>query len=298
MRNFKTSLAGIVAILPAVISCGAESAAPVDDESSSAPFSTTPGEPNHEEITAAALDFLRPEVLLSIIAGNVSTDVEFFLVNANHFDDCNFSGGAAVVAAQQAAAVQNLDPADVTPEADGRAALAFSRSLHALQDFYAHTNWVELGGTVLVDASLGTFPSLAPYSTIPSSGFVVIQGSKDRKTALNRDEAAPYPDSAVVSFKTKQGRAPGLISGTVDYEEGDFCPASVAMTHDELNKDKSTLADRVPEYEAARSLAIAQTRHEWCRLTELARAAWGEAGAARLAAWVAAGATAPDCAAQ
>ena len=296
MRSYTTSLAAIVTILPAVIACGAESAAPEPSESSGAPFSTTPGEPNHEEITAAALDFLRPEILLAITGGNVSTDVEFFLVNANHFDDCNFSGGSAVVAAQQAEAVQALDPADVTPEAEGRALLAFSRSLHALQDFYAHTNWVELGGTVLVDSSLEAFAPLEPYSTIPSTGFVVIEGSKAPKTALNRDERAPYPKSAVVSFKQKHRRSPGLISGTVDYEPGDFCPASVAMTHDELNKDKSTLADRVPQYEAARSLAISQTRHEYCRLTELARAAWGDAGAARVTAWVAEGAAAPDCA--
>jgi hypothetical protein len=111
---------------------------------------------------------------------------------------------------------------------------------------------------------------------------------------------APYPENAVVSVKLggpnqAKTRAPGLISGTVDYEAGDFCPASVAMTHEELNKDKSSLVGRLEQYEAAKALAILQSEHEWCRLEALARDAWGLSGAARVDAWVADGAVAPDC---
>lgn len=250
------------------------------------PFSTTPGEPNHEDITAAGLSFLRPEIIVAIQAANVATDVEFFFVNANHFDDCNFTGGSAVVSASQAQAVEQLDPSAVTPEADLAAIRAFARSLHALQDFYAHTNWIELGGNTLVDSSLGAFPTLSPYATVPASGFVVVQGPKPKHAALSRDESAPYPASAIVRVKIGHMRAPGLISGTVDYEEGNFCPDSVAMTHEELNKDKSSNVGRVEQYEAAKALATLQTEHEWCRLRELTRVRWGEAGVARLDSWV------------
>ena len=260
----------------------------------SGPFSTTPGEPNHEEITGIALSFLRPEILTALQVANVATDAEFFFVNANHFDDCNFSGGSAVVTTSQAEAVAQLDPS-AAPEADLLAIRAFGRSLHALQDFYAHTNWIELGGDVLVDSSLDAFPTLSPYSTVPSSGFVVVQGRKPRRAALNRDENAAYPSSAIVTVKLDKTRAPGLISGTVDHEEGDFCPESVAMTHDQLNKDKSTNVGRSQQYEAAKALAILQTEHEWCRLRELTRGKWGDAGLARLEAWVTAGATPPAC---
>jgi hypothetical protein len=258
-------------------------------------FSTSPGEPNHEEITAMALAFLRPEIVLALQAANVATDVEFHFVNANHFDDCNFTGGSEVVATSQAEAVAALDPSASTPEADVLAIRAFGRSLHAVQDFYAHTNWIELGGEVLVDSSLDPFPVLSPYSTIPSSGFIVVQGRKPKHAALTRDEDTAYPDSAVVRFKLGKTRAPGLISGTVDYESGDFCPDSVSMTHEELNKDKSTNVDRVQQYEAAKALAILQTEHEWCRLRALSQARWGDAGPARLDAWVAADATTPAC---
>jgi hypothetical protein len=258
-------------------------------------FSTVPGEPNHEEITATALSFLRADILTAVQAADVATDVEFFFVNANHFDDCNFTGGSEVVASSQAEAVAQLDPNTVTPEADLLAIRAFGRSLHAVQDFYAHTNWVELGGEMLVDSSLDAFPRFRPYSTVPSSGFVVVQGRKPKRAALNRDEAAAYPANAIVSVKLGKTRAPGLISGTVDYEEGDFCPASVAMTHEELNKDKSTDVGRSQQHEAAKALAILQTEHEWCRLRALTQATWGDAGVVRLDAWVTAGAVSPAC---
>ena len=278
--------------------CGAadESVPPEGAQGTAAdPFSTAPEEPNHEEITATALSFLRPELLKALQAANVATDAEFFFVNANHFDDCNFSGGSDVVRTSQAEAVNQLNP-NAPPEADLLAIRALGRSLHAVQDFYAHTNWIELGGDVLLDSSLAAFPTLTPYSTVPSSGFVVVQGPKPKRAALERDERAAYPSSAVVSVKLGKTRAPGLVSGTVDYEAGNFCPKPVAITHDELNKDKSTNAGRTQQYEAAKALAILQTEHEWCRLRELTRAHWGDPGVARLDTWVATGATAPACA--
>ncbi len=104
-----------------------------------------------------------------------------------------------------------------------------------------------------------------------------------------------YPENAVVTLRAKGQASLALISGTVEYEPGNYCPDSVAMTHDELNKDKTTLVGREAQHEAAKSLAIEQTRHEWCRLNQLARDAWGEAGPARLSTWVSDGALAPDC---
>ena len=290
--------AGVVlSLIASLVGCSAAPDIAEEPEAgvNSAAFSTAPGEPNHEAITALGLSFLRPEILTALKVANVSTDVEFLLNNANHFDDCNFSGGSAVVAGSQAEAVEALDPSAISPETELAAIRAFARSLHALQDFYAHTNWIELGGDQLIDRSIGPFSKLAPYSTIPSSGFIVIQGPKPKHAALSRDARAPYPVNAVVSAKVAKDRAPGLISGTVDYEAGNFCPKPVAMSHDELNKDKSSNVGRTEQFEAAKTLAILQTEHEWCRLAALTRARWGEAGVARLDRWVAVGATVPTC---
>lgn len=301
-QNHVRALCSVCVVAAASLGCSGvdEAGSPTElTATAHAPFSTAPGEPNHEQVTAVALAFLRPEIVTALQAANVATDIEFFLNNANHFDDCNFSGGAQVVSASQAEAVQALNPATLSPETELAALRAFGRSLHAVQDFYAHTNWVELGGTGLVDTSLTAFPALEPYATIASSGFVIVQGSKPRKAALSRDEEAPYPDNAVVTVRLhRQAAAPGLISGTVDYEEGNFCPNAVAMTHEELNKDKASNVGRAAQHEAAKSLAISQTRHEWCRLVALTQAAWGEAGAAHLATWVADSASAPDCASE
>ncbi|KYF78759.1 hypothetical protein BE17_46410 [Sorangium cellulosum] len=265
-------------------------------EESADAFSTTPGEPNHEEITISALSFLKPEVIKALTIGNVSTDATYHFNNEAHFDDCNFSGGAAFVAKKQAEAVKALDPRVALLNGDALAMLAFSRSLHAVQDFYAHSNWVELGGDVLVDQSLTPFPALRPYSAVRSTGFIVVQGPKPREKAVTRDDDAPYPEYAIVTVRERRTTAYGLVSGTVDYESGDFCPPPVAMTHDELSKDKTSLTDRVEQHLAAKSLAVRQTRHEWCRLNQLAHDAWGDAGTARLAAWVADPSSAPDCA--
>jgi hypothetical protein len=122
---------------------------------------------------------------------------------------------------------------------------------------------------------------------------VIVQGAKPKKSALTRKTDAPYPKNAIVTVKLDKVRAPGLISGTVAHEPGDFCPPSVAMTHDELNKDQSTIPGRAEQHEAARALAIAQSRHEWCRLNALVQAAYGDTS--RLSAWVAEGSLPPDC---
>ena len=285
------ALFGLVSLL---VGCGEGGL----DESASterARFSTAPQEPNHEEITATALSFLRPEILGALVAANVSTDVEFVLVNANHFDDCNFSGGSHVVASGEADAVRSLDPSLATPADDALAILSLGHAIHAAQDFYAHTNWVESGSQALVDKSLSAFPSLQPYATVPASGFVIVQGNKPKRSSLSRRTDATYPANAIVTFKSDHTRARGLMSGTVDYEPGDYCPDSIAMTHADLNKDKSTNVGREAQFEAAKALAILQTRHEWCRLNELTRSTWGDAGTARLASWVGDAAGTPDC---
>lgn len=283
----------VIALLTCALSaCSAPDAEP-ETASAQQRFSTFPEDPNHEDITRAGLDFLRPEIANAIAVANAATDAEFALVNANHFDDCNFSGGSLVVSASEAEAVRRLNPA-LPPGADAAAIPAFARALHAVQDFYAHSNWIELGGTVLVDDSLTAFPTLTGYSTVPATGFVVVQGRRP-KTPVTRNDHAPYPTSAIVTVGVGKQKRPGLISGTVDYEPGNDCPPSASMTHSELNKDKISNPGRASQFLAAKSLATTQTTHEWCRLSELVRIAWGDAGTARLSTWVASNAVLPDC---
>jgi hypothetical protein len=277
-------------LLPALVACsaGADTASPRPVGSEEAEFSTTlSGEPVHEEVTAEGLAFLRPEIIASIQAANVSVDTEFALVNANHFDDCNFSGGADVIRTYQRAAVAALGPESAPGAGDALALLAFGQWLHTTQDFYAHSNWVELRGQALADDALTIWPEWAPYETLSTSGFRLVQGRPPARTSVTRDENAPYPEDAVVRVKRGREQSPGIISGTVDYEPGDFCPPSARMTHADLNKDHSATPGRTAQFAAARALAVQQTHHEWCRLVAMTRASWGEAGEARVMAWAA-----------
>lgn len=257
-------------------------------------FSATQ-EPNHQEITAEALNFLRPDILLALQTANVSTDVKFATDSAYHFDDCNFSGSSTVVATNQATAVQALDPLLASPVTDAAAVLAFGQSLHTVQDFYSHSNWVELGAEGLVDDSLAPFPTLTGYAVLEPSGIQIVEGNPAPQTAVYRSVGTPYPKNAIVNVKTKGTTRPGLISGSVDYEPGDKCPLQVRMTHEELNKDNSMNPGRAAQFVEARELAVQQTRHEWCRLVTLTKAKWGAAGEQRLSTWVANAAAAPQC---
>ena len=257
-------------------------------------FSSTQ-EPNHQEITAEALSFLRPDILVALQTANVATDVQFALVSAYHFDDCNFSESSMLVAQNQAAAVQALDPGQASPATDAVAVLAFGQSLHAIQDFYSHSNWVELGAEGLVDDSMAPFPTMNGYAVLEPSGIQIVEGTPPQQTAVYRQVGAPYPNNAIVHVITNGTDRSGLISGSVDYEPGDKCPIQVRMSHDELNKDNSTNPGRAAQFIKAKALAVEQTRHEWCRLLTLTQAAWGDAGEQRLCTWVADAEAAPQC---
>lgn len=288
-----------VALASCLAACA--SAAGEDDASRDATveeeqnFTSAPKQPNHEEITAEGLPFLAGPILTALQAANVSTDAQFAFVSANHFDDCNFSGGSKVIADSEEQAVQALNPALASPASDAAAILAFGRALHAAQDFYSHTNWVELGAVGLVDSSLSPFHALKGYEILDPSGVQIVEGNPPPKTVVWRRVGAPYPQSAVVYVREADVLHDGLISGSVDYEPGDLCPVWVRMPHASLNKDESGLPERQAQYVSARSLAVQQTHHEWCRLVALTNAAWGSAGVDRLSTWVVDGDAAASC---
>jgi len=260
------------------------------------PFATLlSGDPIHEQVTLDGLYFLKPEIALQLVAGNLATDVFFFLDNRYHFDDCNFSRASRLIAADQEQAVGFLNPSADTPETTFSALQAFARSLHAVQDLYSHTNWVEIEAAGLVDESLGAWSVLTPYSVLTPSNVMIVEGQPPRGTRVSRDARLPYPENMRVTVQRGAERWLGLVSGSVDYEPGDYCPARIRSTHEELNKDRSTDTDRTLQHEQAKALAMTQTTHEWCRLRALTKARWGEAGEQRLNTWVAAGATPPDC---
>jgi Hemopexin len=97
--------------------------------------------PGHEESTTIAsqrVGGLRPEDLNIIMCGNLSHDdiQVYWTAQERHFTGSFFEDGIATI--QSEWDIINTTNDRVT------ALLAFGRILHAVQDFYSHSNWVEL----------------------------------------------------------------------------------------------------------------------------------------------------------
>ena len=229
----------------------------------------------HSSITFEALSFLKYDVLHRIASSNVEVDIDHGGVlhdsrtdHAWHFDNCLFDQTSANINGQYnymlAGALLSYD----SPE-------TFGQLLHPVQDFYSHTNWVELGKTELVDDGLGFWTKLSPFTI--TKGVTVVQGETFEEPYLP-------PGVQLILFNDYRvlvnGYQLGLISGLSGWWlTDDDCPNHVTIGHGDLNKD----SPERPGHDASRRLAVEQTRHEWCRLVSLySRSLWGQKAVERL----------------
>jgi hypothetical protein len=223
-------------------------------------------------------------VVRTIADQHSRVDVVHFSNSAYHFDDCVFLGSTGNINSHYDELLRVLDPAN--PDY-GYGARVFGTLLHPVQDFYAHSNWVEPGNTTrIVDEGTGEWTVMQPFTVV--NGVMIVQGERvPAGMTVTRNRAAPYSQNAVVTVETSDGtRWPGLISGYVFLT--DDCPDHVAMSHGALNKDASKGADRKTTFPDAARLAIAQTTHEWCRPATMVQQTYGQTGLSLLAQnWVA-----------
>lgn len=139
-----------------------------------------------------------------------------------HFDNCDFDGsitylrslvdevGAAAAGAQAAA---DRKDGDLVHSEVRKAFYAIGQALHGIQDFYAHTNYVELSASRA--ARLDDLPLLKPW--------------------VESDQA-----------RIRDLQAQGLVSGFVFWGFPQKCPSGVP-SHAELAKDSaSTASGRKP----------------------------------------------------
>ena len=109
----------------------------------------------HEVITERAVESLyfeffgvteatdpMEDALDEIVDGNAQTDALGNYRPPEHFDSEMFEAGQSFVVAKADQVVRALE---VNDTASARAALG--TALHAVQDFYSHSNWIELGNT-------------------------------------------------------------------------------------------------------------------------------------------------------
>jgi hypothetical protein len=243
--------------------------------------------------------------------------------SADHVDKCNFDGSVDNINSRYTRLDRNSGLLGVVPllrptrpsqnvgdwpqVLQGAEHWAFL--LHAVQDFYAHSNWVEMQRTDLIDSGLGLWTPISSNWGIVRDDIVASQNNPPRGWRIDPlpDPARPVTETHVPIVHTSDGRTLRLlISGTEPGVIFQSCP--VEIPHDDdgrilgLNKDNITRTkdgssfipapgdDRWGDfgYLRARDLAVEQTSHEWCRLLTLMRDREGFAGASvPMGLWVA-----------
>lgn len=245
-------------------------------------FKSRPATPIHERITESALSFLSDGVLSAIIFQHFYVDFpgasSHWMDAEWHFDDCRFEESTENINELYDEALVNLNPDD--PDLED-AQDAFGQLLHPVQDFYAHSNWVELREANLLDDELiddgvGFWTVLKPFGRI--KGVIVVQGEEDDIPA----GFSLHRAGSIVTVVTPTESPPGLISGYFDISplDPDDCPNNIDISHNDLNKDEpGRHPNGLPRsYSAAWTLARKQTTREWCRLLNLVSQAYGQTG--------------------
>src|SRR5262249_29386138 len=168
---------------------------------------------------------------------NRTVDVSstFFGV-AEHFDDDSFGGATTRLQNLKASVIAKITA--LHPDGAG-AREDLGAALHTVQDFYAHSNWVELGNTS-IESALGR-TTLAPppvgTSTCPTGPGILGGVGLARATT----GYFPFPNPCVLGwFGTPAGRCRHGVNF--------FCGEG-------LNKDDPTR----PGYASARALAVEAT---------------------------------------
>uniref|UniRef100_A0A0G4GXY6 VWA7 N-terminal domain-containing protein n=1 Tax=Chromera velia CCMP2878 TaxID=1169474 RepID=A0A0G4GXY6_9ALVE len=213
---------------------------------------------------------------------HITADTANQLTSGQHWDSCGFSAGAKFVNRKIDEAVQALDPKAPNVNA---AMKAFGLWLHSVQDFYAHSNWVESGYTSEVNADAEqrwTVPS--PYSAWTAAGpdVIPLEGSPPPGITLSPVGSTGTDRKEISVSGAETGK--GLMTGNVYWSTD--CPAAVSRGHWDfgawpppaggdcdaisptctgLNKDNPTR----PKYAEARALAVKQTKTEYYRLKAL-----------------------------
>jgi hypothetical protein len=233
------------------------------------------GNKQHDEITRSALPFLKSAALGQVVKGILSQDeglTDFSTAGLKgeiHFDACMFMESVININDKYEFLVKKSP----TRGHFALFAYSFGELLHPVQDFYSHTNWVEIGKDRIVENGWRSWWSFWRWHPLTSANDVlVVQGDLPKGWSMTSDIV---PQITSPSF---QDPKKGLFShGREFYRLGDDCPDETQdWNHVELNKDGPTPREyagdrsRYSEFHIkAKSLAVSQTAHEWCRLLNL-----------------------------
>lgn len=201
------------------------------------------GGEGHILVTRAIQPLLRQDIWAAIWDGNYAQDSPFGDARNDgqrHFESCRFGtdgakgGSTDYIRNVYRLGIASLDPANPDPFT---AADRFGKLLHTVQDFYSHTNWINLlnitastplNSTHLFDRSLGEWPLLRPLSSVRYDDVAdchpddIVVGQIPAGGLTAGWSVAQEFTSETPFFTTDQGcRLPGLITG---WNENGACP--------------------------------------------------------------------------
>jgi hypothetical protein len=246
------------------------------------------GLPIHQEITKEGLSFLNDPTKTLLADQHIYMEGD--QSSANHFDNCAFSESIAKINYKYRIAVGYLNPKFPQPD---KSAEEFGRLLHTVQDFYAHTNWVEMKRTTLVDQGYSYWTDIPSFS-LNTGDNQVFSFEVQKNTKTNELVYSKYVNKVIrVKLGDNNYKDIGLISGTYGEPGENKCLPGASVPHgssvgpyfsfadnEKLNKPDVLNKDHPKQkgHAAARDLAVKQTEHEFCRLVELTRTQWGPDG--------------------
>ena len=159
---------------------------------------------NHSRITSEANSgILTSEQLAIVIANNVAQDGHQ-VDSKRHFDNCCFAEGAAYIKDEWHKIEVETDPLTET------ALIAFGRLLHTVQDFYAHSNWIELHQSddpiPIWDLNLNTLPSGIVSGTWSIGYPKNCTSQAPHHSQLNKDDPESEEGRKVVAIGPNHGK--------------------------------------------------------------------------------------------
>jgi hypothetical protein len=232
----------------------------------------------HKAILWSALSFVKADYRneMAAVQDNMDGSPWYGGRDIWHFNDCDFSGASSNindVYGDVLAALRKKDAA--------KAAKLFGRILHTAQDFYAHTNWVDLKipdqgqKKMIADANPGLWKEMKPWEPLWPQGVVPVSDKSDRPANVTLISTEP-PNREHLRVRIGATEYPALISGAATLRMN--CPKEATIGHWDGKEQSGGLSKDYPcrdpakSFQAACSMALRQTYQEWCRLKDLATA--------------------------
>jgi hypothetical protein len=230
-------------------------------------------------ITELGLPFVGSDIVEDLGEYNEDTDTgDTKGDSAYHFDNCRFQ--------ETSDSIRRRYDEAVTKVASGQyydALKPFGSILHTVQDFYAHSNWVDNSEQEGLFAAYNRFeyPSIRPGDPAgsPYGSVAALQQGMPASFSVTRTSNHRLP-----SVATPWGTVRGLVTGTYENDDGpSACPTNSSLPHGDIEKllllsstfglDTNTFMTKDPPFvalhEEAVTMAIDATTEEFCRLGRL-----------------------------